>query len=305
MPIYRHVRGRTLVALGLTALPKRALTLAAGRLLRSRLSRLWIPLFARKYGICLEECERDWRQYDTLASFFSRRLRPGLRGLAESDDTVLVSPVDGIIAACGRITDDTLVQAKGRHYSLRALLTDRGSEFVGGQYVTVYLSPGDYHRIHAPTSGAIVRAVHVAGTLFPVNQWGAQSIAGLFTRNERVVCWIRRHAGTVALVSVGSLIVGSVVLCDKLVTVRKGRSRRGQVRALLDEPVAVSRGEELGWFEFGSTVILVFGQGQVRLDVALGERVRAMQPIGQFVGDLSRADAAERGAAGAPPSSTL
>jgi len=304
MPTYRHLIGQTVVALGLTALPKRAMTMAAGLFLRSRFSAPWIPLFARRYGICLEECEKDWRQYKTLASFFSRRLRPGLRGLAECDETILVSPVDGVIAACGPITDDTLVQAKGLHYSLRALLTEGGPEFLGGQYVTVYLSPGDYHRIHTPVSGAVERAVHVAGTLFPVNGWGTQSIAGLFTRNERVVCWFRRQSDTFAMVSVGSLIVGSVVLCDKLVTVRKGRSRRGRVRPLLGEPEAVTRGEELGWFEFGSTVILVFGSGQVRLDVALGERVRAMQPIGQFGCGQPSVDAKERGAAGAPLSPT-
>lgn len=266
----------------LQALPKRALTTVAGHFLRSRQSRLLIRGFARAYGISLAECELSWRDYPSLAAFFARRLRTGLRML-EGDDADIACPVDGVISQIGTIEQGSALQVKGHPYAVSALLAQSAQIFEGGQYVTIYLSPSDYHRIHAPLRGVVQRAVHVPGTLFPVNRLGSQTIAGLFTKNERVVTWLAAGTRVLALAAVGSFVVGSVRLCDALAPDERRQRHAGAAVDLMRKPVTVLRGEELGWFEFGSTVVLLFAPQQARLCIMPGQRVKALAKIGRWL----------------------
>ncbi len=266
------------------ALPKRLLTRLTGRILRHPASRMLIPVFAGWYRIDLHEAEKPWRAYASLGEFFSRRLPAGRR-VAEPDPALVASPVDGVVSETGMIRAGTLLQIKGMPYSVRDLLEDAAcADLDGGSYVTIYLAPGDYHRIHAPLTAVATSVVHVGGSLFPVNRAGVSSVRGLFVQNERVISWFVRGSGSFALVKVGSLLVGSVrtTLCEPACLSDRQR-RSGSLTHCLKKPVAVRKGEELGWFEFGSTVILIFPPGEVELAVSPGQRVRALETIGRWI----------------------
>ncbi len=269
----------------LASLPQRLLTDMAGAALRHPASRVCIPLFAKWYGVDLAEAEKPWRAYASLTEFFARRLARGSRK-ADADAAAIASPVDGRVAAAGEILADTLWQVKGMPYCARELLQDAaGDALTGGSYVTIYLAPGDYHRIHAPLAAVLRSVRHIGGTLFPVNPGGVRSVRKLFARNERVVSWFARDGGSFALVKVGSLLVGSVrlTLCETSAPPRRSRLPGGGTSRLA-APVAVAKGDELGWFEFGSTVILVFPPGAARIDVTAGQRLRALETIGRWLG---------------------
>ncbi|MCY0877264.1 MAG: archaetidylserine decarboxylase [Firmicutes bacterium] len=275
---HRRWRHRVCAAC-LQVLPKRLLTTLAGHVLRSRSSRILVRGFAAVYRISLTDCEQPWQSYRSLAEFFARRLRPGLRAL-DGDDRVIASPVDGTVSELGRIERGTAIQAKGYAYAVSSLLADRAHAFEGGQYLTIYLSPSDYHRIHAPFSATVDKAIRIPGTLFPVNSLGSQSIQSLFTRNERVVAWLKAEERDLAMAAIGSFVVGSVQLSLPTATVARARRNSGPPATLLMKPVPIDRGEEFGWFEFGSTVVLLFGPDQAQLTVQSGERVKALSGIG-------------------------
>ncbi|MDD2421375.1 MAG: archaetidylserine decarboxylase [Heliobacteriaceae bacterium] len=238
-------------------LPQKWLSRQAGRFSRANWSRPVIPWFIRYYGIAVEEAEKPWREYTSLAAFFTRRLRPDARPVCP-EPGVVVSPVDARVSQVGVIQEGRLVQAKGINYSVEALLGDRAKAraFLGGEYVTLYLSPRDYHWIHAPVSGRITGCAHWPGCLFPVNDPAVTGIRGLFTRNERVVTYIASSIGTVAVVKVGALMVGSVQLVYS------------------DIGSLVAKGDDLGYFQFGSTVILLFEPRQIVWEKGLTPGVR-------------------------------
>lgn len=276
--------GQSICAVCLRLLPKRTLTAWAGALLRSPISRMAIPGFAALYRISLDDCEEHWTTYPTLAAFFARRLTPGLRTLSTNDSSVISSPVDGVVSEMGFITEGQIITAKGYGYTVEALLANRSDAFTGGQFVTLYLSPRDYHRIHIPLSGTLDQAVHIPGTLFPVNRLGTQSIAGLYTRNERVVCTLSTaKMRQLVLALVGSFVVGSVRLAPQFKAMQPTNRGKGAQTALLAQPSTVSHGEELGWFEFGSTVVMLFASGQAELTIRPGDRLQALQPIGKWL----------------------
>ncbi|HTV76679.1 MAG TPA: archaetidylserine decarboxylase [Steroidobacteraceae bacterium] len=233
----------------------------------------------------------DARQPDPLAyesfnAFFTRELAQGTRPLPP-DPRVIVSPVDGFISQVGYLTGETIVQAKGRSFSLGALLAGDAAEitdFAGGAFATLYLAPFNYHRIHMPWAGRLHRARHVPGRLFSVNAVTAAAVDGLFARNERVVCIFEdddRQRFAMALV--GALFVGSIS------TIWHGEvtpPTRRQVRELpAPAPVAgLDRGALLGWFNMGSTVVLLFPKDRVRwqADLRPGLTVRVGQPLGRL-----------------------
>jgi phosphatidylserine decarboxylase len=199
----------------------------------------------------------DIRNYATFNDFFTRAFKPGTRPIAAAD---LVCPIDGAISQCGRIEGDQVFQAKGHSYTTTALLGgDAGlaAGFRDGSFATLYLSPRDYHRIHMPCDGRLARMIHVPGDLFSVNPATARGVPGLFARNERVVCLFDSPRGAFAIVLVGATIVGSMA------TVWHGvvnPPRPGAIRqwSYETEPVALARGEEMGRFLLGSTVVLLF-----------------------------------------------
>jgi phosphatidylserine decarboxylase len=238
--------------------------------------------FARRYGIDLAECP-DVALYRTFGEFFARPLHPGLRPVAPGDD-VVVSPVDGVVSEAGIARAGRLVQAKGIDYPAAALLGDEtlARRLEGGAFVTLYLSPRDYHRIHAPLGGRITGWRYLPGKLWPVNPASVRTVRGLFALNERLVTVLETPVGACAVVAVGATVVGRVrAFYDPSAPPTNRRGARPEARDY-ETPVPVEKGQELGAFEMGSTVILLFEPGRVVLDERLvpGARARVGEPIG-------------------------
>ncbi len=266
-------------------LPKRTISRAFGGLTRSPFPafthRAAIRAFARRYDVDASEAEKPLDEYRTFGEFFTRRLRPGARPIAPGDD-VPVSPVDGTVSQAGIGEAGRLVQAKGRDYTLAALLADEeeAKRFVGGAYLTLYLSPRDYHRIHAPLGGRILGWAYVPGQLWPVNRPSVAGVPDLFTVNERLVTYLETPVGHVALVAVGATMVGRIRAAYDDVVTQAGQPAR---RVKYERPVAIGKGDEVGVFEMGSTVILLFEPGRIVLDERLAPEVtvRVGEPIGR------------------------
>ncbi|HEY3634857.1 MAG TPA: archaetidylserine decarboxylase, partial [Caldimonas sp.] len=243
-------------------LPKRGLTAFAGRVAsreRGATTTRLVRWFVRKYGVDLSEAlESDPAAYASFNDFFTRALKPGARPIANAD---LICPVDGTISQFGRIEQDQILQAKGHRYSTAALVGGDpalAARFHDGSFATLYLSPKDYHRIHMPCDGTLVRMVHVPGALFSVNPTTARGVPGLFARNERVVCVFESAAvGVFVLTLVGATIVGSMATVWHG-TVNPPRGRRVRDWHYPEREVALRKGEEMGRFMLGSTVVLLF-----------------------------------------------
>lgn len=268
-------------------IPKNAISRLAGLFASSGFSRLFIPMYIRKFNINVSEAEKSVEDYPSLVEFFIRRLKPELRPIDAAPNAV-VSPVDGKVSQGGPIERGQIVQAKGVTYTVEELLggdRERAKRYEGGTFLTVYLSPTDYHRIHTPLAGKVTAYTYVPGTLFPVNPFGVRAVQGLFAKNERLITYFDTEAGEVALVKVGATIVGSVkVVYDE----QAGTNIRGgrlESRELPNGPV-MEKGEEMGRFEFGSTIILLFEPGRVQLSdrlrpetvVRMGERIGELRP---------------------------
>ncbi len=273
-----------LAALGL--LPKNALSRAAGAVTRwaapGPVRRLLIGAFARHYGVDLSECA-DPSPFRTFGEFFSRPLRPGARPIAPGGD-VVVSPVDGVVSETGVAEGGRMVQAKGIEYRLPRRLSDEAlaARLEGGPYATLYLSPRDYHRIHFPLAGRVGGWRYVPGRLWPVNAASVRNVPDLFCVNERLVTILDSPLGRCAIVAVGATVVGRVrASYDPSIppTNRAGAEPRSHDYA---RSLEVEKGQELGAFEMGSTVILVFEKGRVALSPALvpGAAVRVGMAIG-------------------------
>jgi phosphatidylserine decarboxylase len=274
-------RWRLLLGL-LKRLPQGVLSRATGALADVPVPRglrgLVIGGFARVVGVDTGEVAGSPRDFPSVGAFFVRRLRVGVRSWPD-DPRMLASPVDGVVGALGEIREGTVLQAKGMPYGVGELLAHPASpdldarRFEGGRFLTLYLSPRHYHRIHAPASGDLIRAQAIPGRLLPVNEPAIRGIARLFPRNERLVLWMEAEGAPLALVAVGAFNVGriSVAFDDgwngpggEGVTNRPGR-RGGGVRDYAP-PLPLARGEEVAAFHLGSTVVLLVGpdaEGQV------------------------------------------
>jgi len=243
-------------------LPKQALTVLAGKLASAEAGSLTtsvIRWFVDRYKVNMAEAVNpDIASYKSFNEFFTRPLKEGARPLADAD---FISPVDGAISQFGAIERDQIFQAKGHSYSTTALVggdRELAAQFENGSFATLYLSPRDYHRIHMPCAGRLARMIYVPGALFSVNPTTARGVPGLFARNERVVCVFDSEFGPFVLTLVGATIVGSMA------TVWHGivnPPRPGVVREWrYDGPVAVDleKGQEMGRFMLGSTVVVLF-----------------------------------------------
>jgi phosphatidylserine decarboxylase len=253
--------------------------------------RLRVPAlraFARALGIDLSEAEQPLEAYSSLNDFFVRRLRPGVRSWPREPD-VLASPVDGVLGQLGRVTAGRLLQAKGRSYSVADLLRspEDGARYEGGVFMTIYLSPRHYHRIHTPTPGAVTLARHVPGALLPVNSAAVNGIDDLFPRNERLLCFIEGALGRVAVVAVGAYNVGRISAHfdsawsgnDGLWITNRRMSPPPERR--YDPPVPLGSGEEIMAFHLGSTVVLLLEPERIGLapDLVPGREVRLGEPL--------------------------
>jgi phosphatidylserine decarboxylase len=278
--------GRLLILL-LSVLPKHSMSRAAGFLGNRTIPRWLRPsayrAYGRIFGAKVEEAELPLTEYRSVNAFFTRALKPGLRPVAADS---IVSPVDAAVGAWGPVKDDTLVQAKGRNYSLAALLGDKAlaDRMEGGTYTTLYLAPKDYHRIHVPVDGVVTQATYIPGELWPVNVQAVTHVADLFAVNERIVVLLELpRGGIMAVVLVGATMVGMTRLAfDDLHT--NARRREVQRRAY-DPPLPVKAGDLLGHFEFGSTVILACSADAGRLEpLATEQTVRMGQRLGPLGG---------------------
>ena len=230
--------------------------------------------------------ESDPLSYETFNAFFTRALKPGARPLP-ADPQALACPVDGTVSEIGRIEGDKLLQAKGRHYTLEALLAGRNewaAQFANGHFATIYLAPYNYHRIHMATSGTLCDAWFVPGRLFSVNRVTADGVANLFARNERIACFFEDGSLSHALLLIGALNVGSME------TVWHGEVAPRPQRVLTQLPIeragktfAAARGEEMGRFNMGSTVILLFPPNSIEWHPSLapGKTVRMGEVLGR------------------------
>ncbi len=262
----------------LSRLPQGALSRSFGRVadipLPRPLRRAVLGTFARGVGIDLSEAELPLEEYGSLNDFFVRRLRPGTRSWPDRVD-LLASPVDGITGQLGPVTGGRIVQAKGRRYSVAELLGDDGeaARFDRGQFITIYLSPRHYHRIHAPAAGTIAIARHLPGLLLPVNEPAVAHVPDLFARNERLLCHIDGPVGRVGVVAVGAYNVGRISAAfDRVWNAPEGSgswvtNRRGVAPAThrYHPPVEMKLGDELMAFHLGSTVVLLLEPGAPKL----------------------------------------
>jgi phosphatidylserine decarboxylase len=245
-------------------LPQNLLSRLVGWIAESRIGIVrmaLIRLFLNRYRVDLAEAARpDPAAYASFNDFFTRRLKAGVRTF-DVDPRAALCPADGVLSQAGPIAGDTLLQAKGIEYSAAALLggdTSLAAEFSGGAFATIYLAPHNYHRVHMPLAGTLRLARFVPGDLFSVNAATAASVPGLFTRNERVACVFDTPSGPMAIVLVGALFVGSMSLAWANRIRPVDGSRIFELPAH-DPIIALDRGAELGWFNMGSTVVLLFG----------------------------------------------
>jgi phosphatidylserine decarboxylase len=270
-------------------LPKKALTRLAGAFASAEAGALTtaaIRWFVNHYGVNMAEAvEPRIEHYKTFNDFFTRALKPGARPVAAAD---LICPIDGAISQFGRIERDQIFQAKGHRYSSTALLAgdaELARRFDDGEFVTLYLSPKDYHRIHMPCDGRLRRMVYVPGDLFSVNPTTARGVPGLFARNERVVCLFDGPRGPFVLVLVGATIVGSMATVWHGVVnpPRPGIVRRWDYD---DAGIALKQGDEMGRFLLGSTVVMLFPKDSLRFNASWApERGVCMgEPMGEYLG---------------------
>lgn len=242
-------------------LPKRAITEFGWHVANAKAGRITTAIirwFIGKYNVNMEEAVNpDITSYASFNEFFTRPLRAGVRPLANN---AFISPVDGAISQLGSIERDQLLQAKGHTYSTSALVggdTELAAKFDNGSFATIYLSPKDYHRIHMPCDGRLIRMIYVPGALYSVNPATARGVPGLFARNERVICVFETATGPMVLTLVGATIVGSMATVWHGI-VNPPRTRNVRTWDYDQENISLKKGEEMGRFLLGSTVVMLF-----------------------------------------------
>ena len=264
--------------------PQHGMAVLMRRLTRIRarwIKNMLIRLYLRRYRVDLREAALQRPDdYTDFNSFFTRALRSGARPAVSAADAI-ATPVDGVVSACGAIAGSRLIQAKGIDYTLEALLGDRrlAESFTGGVFATLYLSPRVYHRVHMPLGGVLRHFRYLPGRLFSVNDYSTRHIPGLFTRNERLVTVFETAAGPMGVIMVGAIFVAGIE------TVWTGECSAERPHGHWNPgagDVALARGAELGRFNVGSTVIVLFGPGRVRLaaDLRPGKDVRMGESMG-------------------------
>lgn len=284
-------RNDRLFALTLSVLPHHLLS----RLMYAATQWEWPPFkqrlidwAIRHYEIDINQAaEPDPERYACFNAFFTRALKPESRPL-DPDPASVVSPVDGEVSQAGVADDGLLLQAKGHHFTLADLLADAGlaSRFGGGTFATLYLSPRDYHRVHMPVDGRLQQMIHVPGRLFSVNHATTRAVPRLFARNERIVSLFDTPAGPAAVILVGAIFVGSMdTVWAGPVTPAQRRITRWHYGATAVPDVFLTRGQEMGRFNMGSTVILLFPKNRVVWEEHLvpGARLRFGERIGGLV----------------------
>lgn len=274
------------------ALPKHLLTAVVFRLARVRI--IWfknflIRQFVNIYKVNVEEVLLPVPDgFESLNAFFVRELADDARLIA-GDSDIIVSPADGTVSAAGVIDRDSIFQAKGLSYSLIDLLatdTAEAEAYVNGAFATIYLAPYNYHRVHAPEDGELVAARYVPGDLFSVSDATVARLPGLFARNERFICHIQTSTGPMVLILVGAMNVGSIstTWTGEIRPRKSGVVEQINIREI-DNALKFNKGDGIGWFNMGSTVILLRPPGTTNdfSDIVAGQTVKMGQAIGRIV----------------------
>lgn len=269
--------------------PQRALSRAAGWLAETRIKWIKDPFtrwFVERYDVDMTEAqETDCTAYASFNDFFTRALKDGARPITDGGKSI-ACPADGAVSQLGEIHNGRIFQAKGHDFSLLELVggdPKTAAPFTGGHFATVYLSPKDYHRVHMPISGTLKSMTYVPGQLFSVNDVTTRTVPRLFSRNERVVCIFDTAAGPMAVILVGAMIVASIeTVWAGLVTPHKRRVRTTDYGD--KQPIQLEKGEEMGRFKLGSTVIVLFGADKVQWAESLG--AESAVKMGAHFGDL-------------------
>jgi phosphatidylserine decarboxylase len=276
----------------LKVLPQHTMSAMAGTVFGLQtpraLRKLAVTAYGKYFGVNFDEVKEPLDSFSSLQNFFVRELKDGARPVDAAPDA-LVSPCDGAWGACGTIDDDAALQLKGRSYSVRMLLHDDelASRFDGGSFATFYLSPKDYHRFHTPCAGDVDRLRYVPGALWPVNGAGLHHVDGLFTKNERIIAYLRpagRPDALVAMVAVAATMVGKIKIAFDDEVTTNVRNPQATVRRY-DPPVVLDKGQEWGRFLFGSTIVMLATPGLLALDtqpegsvLRLGTRIGTVKP---------------------------
>lgn len=272
-------------------LPQYWLTALVYRLAQVRqksIKNFFIRKFVWLYDVNVEEVDKDVPDgFDSFNEFFTRNLADGSRTV-DASPSVLVSPADGTLSAAGTIHNDEIFQAKGKTYSLHDLLatnTDEADQFIDGSFATVYLAPCNYHRVHAPMAGELITARYVPGDLFSVNAMTASRVPRLFARNERLICHFQTALGPMVVIFVGALNVGSITTPWSGEIRPRKHGVVEEIALLPSAPTKVRKGDLLGWFNMGSTVIVLLPPGRCRwMDkLAIGQELL----MGEAIGDLT------------------
>jgi phosphatidylserine decarboxylase len=253
-------------------LPKKHLTTFAGRIAGAQggaLTTRLITWFVAKYGVDMSEADNaEIGSYRSFNDFFTRPLRAGARPLADAD---FICPVDGAISQFGEIDDHHILQAKGHRFTTTELVGGDdalAAQFRHGSFANLYLSPKDYHRLHMPCDGKLVRMIYVPGSLFSVNPVTARGVPNLFARNERVVCVFESpEFGPFVMVLVGATIVGSMATAWHGV-VNPRRTNQVSEWTYSDQSISLKKGEEMGRFLLGSTIVMLFGSNTIAFNPA-------------------------------------
>ncbi|TAL35273.1 MAG: phosphatidylserine decarboxylase [Spirochaetes bacterium] len=241
-----------------------------------------IDWYARKYGVLTGEI-RPGSRFRTLDAFFTRELAEGAR-VADPAKNAVVSPVDARVDMYGAIDEARILQAKGVDYSLADLVpSDMHRHYLNGLFMTLYLAPGDYHRIHSPVSGRIAGYHAIPGRLYTVQEYMVKGLPGLFSINERLISHIKTERGMVAVCKIGAMNVGRITLAYAEECTNRTLRRARETRFPEGDGPAIEKGAELGAFHLGSTVILLFPAGAVKFeDIAPGMKVKMGQKIARF-----------------------
>jgi phosphatidylserine decarboxylase len=271
-------------------LPKHLLSRIVYKLTRTE-NVVWrnraLTFFLRKFQVNMDEAiETNPYAYPSFNAFFTRALKPGARVITPDADA-FVSPVDGTVSQCGIINEDSILQAKGRDYSLNELLggnCERAKKYLGGSFATIYLAPYNYHRIHMPFAGVVRETIYIPGDLFSVNAATARTVPRLFARNERLVCDFDGQKGCFSMSFIGALHVGSIeaVWCGEVNP--PPRFKQQPLAIATGKGLALAKGEEAGRFNMGSTVIIVTEPGRVQWSDTL--RPGAIVQLGQRIGTV-------------------
>ena len=239
--------------------------------------------FSWRFGVDLGELDRPLTEFPRFDEFFCRPLPAGARTVEMAQD-LLISPCDGVLSGYGQSTDGLCIHAKGQEYTVAGLLTDAelAKRYIGGEFATIYLAPHNYHRVHSPLDAQVTGYRHIPGARYPVNPLSVRTVPKLFMRNERLVTYLRGNCGSAALVMVAATGVGHITVSyEPALSTPAGGPDRGACTYESGQEKTLRRGEELGMFHLGSTVILLFEPGRARIELPLGTPVRLGQQIGK------------------------